>query len=253
MIKQIPWFFGMMAISIFTACSYLGEPLEDLAIQNRMVDQGDYIILQHASVNPTIGFVFYPGGLVDPHVYLCWMDELISRNHEIMVFSLKIPGNLSIFKNQHGASIPKDYPKIRHWLTGGHSLGGVSAAAMANRNPAPFSNVVFLGSWVTENYTLNQPQYRVLSISGSRDGLSTREKIDENEAFSPPRFIVTDPTIQSGQINNVTEFYEIPGGNHSGFGCYGLQNGDNEADISVSEQQELMLTAILTFIETLQP
>ena len=46
-----------------------------------------------------------------------------------------------------------------------------------------------------------------------------------------------------------TVWKEIKGGNHSQFGYYGFQRGDNKAEITREKQQQEILAAILTFIE----
>ncbi|PAM94491.1 alpha/beta hydrolase, partial [Flavobacterium sp. IR1] len=42
----------------------------------------------------------------------------------------------------------------------------------------------------------------------------------------------------------------IPGGNHAYFGVYGSQSGDNEAKITVSEQQEIIIKTIVSWLDT---
>ncbi len=41
----------------------------------------------------------------------------------------------------------------------------------------------------------------------------------------------------------------IEGGNHAGFGDYGAQDGDGEASISASEQQDLAVKAVVAAIK----
>lgn len=240
----------LIALLFAAGCSYLGEPLEELDLANEISDEGDYILIKHRGANPKVGFIFYPGGLVDPHVYLCWMDDLVSDIPDLAVMSLKIPGNLAIVNSHLGSSVRRDFDQIGLWFVGGHSLGGVSASILAHGNAETFPRVILLASFPTENSSLNSPAYHVLSISGSEDGLSTRQKLDDNAHLLPPRFVVTNPDTLSGQNQNTTEFFEIPGGNHSGFGCYGFQDGDKEALISQSEQQAAIRAAIKSFINS---
>ena len=46
-----------------------------------------------------------------------------------------------------------------------------------------------------------------------------------------------------------TEFYIIEGGNHSQFGDYGFQKGDNIADISLEEQLKLITDRMLEYLK----
>ncbi|XOQ14697.1 MAG: hypothetical protein ACFWTY_11905 [Shouchella clausii] len=76
----------------------------------------------------------------------------------------------------------------------------------------------------------------VLSISGSEDGLSTPEKIDNMSDYLP----------------DTTEFVEINGGNHAYFGVYGSQSGDNEAEITVGQQQSIIVETVVDWIKQQQ-
>ncbi len=72
-----------------------------------------------------------------------------------------------------------------------------------------------------------------LFYPSAEDGLSTPEKINEN----------------SSNLPETTDFIEIPGGNHAYFGVYGSQSGDNEAQITVNEQQEIIVDLIVDWLE----
>jgi hypothetical protein len=71
-----------------------------------------------------------------------------------------------------------------------------------------------------------------MSIYGSEDGVMNREKYDKYKTNLPSDF---------------TEEI-IAGGNHAGFGMYGIQEGDGSATITTVEQIEKTSDAILTFI-----
>jgi len=45
-----------------------------------------------------------------------------------------------------------------------------------------------------------------------------------------------------------TDWVEIKGGNHSQFGWYGFQDGDNEAEISREKQQSMIVDSINKFL-----
>ena len=48
---------------------------------------------------------------------------------------------------------------------------------------------------------------------------------------------------------SVYEEFCIQGGNHAGYGDYGVQKGDGEADVSAKEQQEETAEKIVEFCE----
>jgi len=51
------------------------------------------------------------------------------------------------------------------------------------------------------------------------------------------------------KLPETTKFVLIQGANHSQFGYYGFQLGDNKADISREKQQQDILDNILSFIK----
>ena len=68
----------------------------------------------------------------------------------------------------------------------------------------------------------------VISVFGDEDGVVNQENLTESKDNLPKD----------------TEFIEIDGGNHSQFGDYGLQKGDNKA--TIDEEKQMNLTADYT-------
>lgn len=79
--------------------------------------------------------------------------------------------------------------------------------------------IVFWASYPADN-TLKGKNIKVLSIYGSKDGLSTTREIESSRNLLPTDAI----------------FVQIEGGNHSQFGSYGFQPSDGQATISPEEQ-----------------
>lgn len=80
------------------------------------------------------------------------------------------------------------------------------------------------------------PQARtigVTSIYATEGGPTTLDEIEASIAQQPPD----------------TSFVEIVGGNHAGFGWFGVQEGDGEATITREEQQAQLLDATLALLE----
>lgn len=68
---------------------------------------------------------------------------------------------------------------------------------------------------------ISQSELQVLTVYGSRNGVLDREKYTEN-------------------LTNLPEDrkeYVIEGGCHAQFGCYGMQKGNGEPEISGEEQR----------------
>jgi hypothetical protein len=87
---------------------------------------------------------------------------------------------------------------------------------------------VLLGAYATDDVS----NTRALSIYGSLDGVMNRDNYEEYKK------------------NLTDEFIEIviDGGNHSGFGMYGAQDGDNDATISCEDQIKLTAEYIADFV-----
>ena len=73
---------------------------------------------------------------------------------------------------------------------------------------------------------------KLLSIYGSNDGCLSRNEYRESKGLWPK--------LRTELIIN--------GGNHAGFGYYGPQKGDGEAEISPYEQQSWTIDSVKKFI-----
>jgi len=129
-------------------------------------------------------------------------------------------------------SVINKYEEITDWVIGGHSLGGAMAARYTYNNPQKLSGLILLASYPAQNNDLSDMDIRVLSIYGSSDGITSQEKINNSKENLP----------------DDTEWVEIKGGNHSQFGWYGFQDGDDEAQISREKQQSIIVDAITNFL-----
>jgi hypothetical protein len=72
----------------------------------------------------------------------------------------------------------------------------------------------------------------VVSISGSKDGLATPDKIEASKKLLPAS----------------TKFVVIDGGDHAQFGDYGPQDGDNAATVSQADQIKQTTTATVALL-----
>lgn len=246
------WRLNSVALLLFVSavsCAYLPELGEfDLPPELTLYETREYMSLvrNDRAENP-VGFMFYPGALVDPHSYIPSFSGLAARGIPVMI--IKHPGNLAIFDPGIGLSLKDEVPGVTDWVIGGHSLGGAMAAWVARDQSAAFKGVVLLAAYPAESKSLAQTPMRLLSISAEFDGLATREKLSQAEALLPtPVYRLEDSGSAwpaSGDSYSVA--YEIAGGNHAGFGAYGLQEGDGVASISPEAQHAEAEEAIYRF------
>jgi pimeloyl-ACP methyl ester carboxylesterase len=190
------------------------------------VTTGDWLTFKPASGIYSTGFIFYPGGRVDYRAYAPMAHELATRGFLVVI--PRMPLNLAVFGIEKAADVIKSDAQVKHWVIGGHSLGGSMAADYLFKHPADFAGLVFLASYPANSDNLKDYAGRVLSISGSLDGLATPEKIKASRTLLPAS----------------ANFVVIEGGDHAYFGWYGPQSGDNPATISREEQQKVVVDRI---------
>jgi pimeloyl-ACP methyl ester carboxylesterase len=175
---------------------------------------------QPANSSPETGFVLIPGGRVDARSYAPLASEIAARGHVVAI--VKVPLELAVLK-PNAPDAPLDQETgVKTWTVGGHSLGGVMAARYAGTHPADIAGLVLLASYPDDKTDLSASGLAATSVVGSADGVL------DTGAWNAAK-----PLLPAG-----TEIVEIQGGNHSQFGSYGLQDGDNPATISAADQQK---------------
>jgi len=185
------------------------------------------VVMVPAGVASGTGLVFIPGAKVDPYAYMYKLSEIVERTGATIVIT-KPTLNLAFFDRRPLATFTADAPGVDRWFVGGHSLGGVRACMLAD-DPA-VSGLVLFGSYCANDLTASGLE--VLSIAGSRDGLSTPEKIADARGMLPAD----------------ADLVEIEGLNHAGFGDYGVQPGDNTATIPTGQQRDEITDALATVL-----
>lgn len=172
------------------------------------------------------GFIFYPGGKVEAKAYEPLMIELANRG--VICVLVEMPLNLSVLDWGAAENIVASIPEVDNWYIGGHSLGGSMAATYLKNHQDEVDGLVLLGAYATDDVS----NTRALSIYGSLDGVMNRDNYEEYKKN------LTDDFIE----------IVIDGGNHSGFGMYGAQDGDNDATISCEDQIKLTAEYIADFV-----
>ncbi|MCT9623920.1 alpha/beta hydrolase [Pseudarthrobacter equi] len=177
---------------------------------------------------PTKGLVFYPGARVDARAYQDILAPTVGAGVRVVI--LKEPLGLSLLEANQARSAMADNPDITTWAVGGHSLGGVAASSFAQDN-ADVKGLVLYASYPLDSLR-ERSGLTVLSVSGTKDGLSTPAKIDASLELLPAD----------------TEFTAVQGGVHAFFGDYGAQPGDGDPGISREAAQEQITAATVTFL-----
>lgn len=174
------------------------------------------------------GLIFYPGGKVEYTAYAPLMQSCAERG--ILCVLIKMPGNLAVLDQNAADGIPADFPEVADWYIGGHSLGGAMAASYAAEHTENLRALVLLAAYSTKD--ISNSGLKVLCISGSADGVLDRNKYEKYRKNLP----------------QASMELVIQGGCHSGFGCYGPQDGDGTPSISAQEQIVITADAIAQLI-----
>ncbi len=197
----------------------------DSFVEEKEIDKG---IVAFLPPDPVAGFIFYPGGKVEYTAYKPLMIACAQKG--ILCVLVEMPFNLAVLDVNRADGIADEFPQIKNWAIGGHSLGGSMAASYIETHTDKFNNLILLGSYSTVDFS--GTDMGVLSVYGSEDGVMNKEKYAEYKPNLP---------------QNTVEFV-IDGGNHSGFGMYGFQDGDGKSLITNDEQIEITAEKIAEVI-----
>lgn len=175
-------------------------------------------------------FVFYPGGRVDPLAYLpplahtahtLGLRVVISKPPlNLAIADTRAIGDLASLAGPHGAII-----------AAGHSLGGVRGCL--NAEDPRVSHLVLFASYCANDLT-RRDDLRVLTVLGTNDGLTERQRVDAAAVSLPPGSTVVT----------------IRGANHASFGAYGPQTGDGPSDITSDAMSHELTTILATFLQS---
>lgn len=193
-----------------------------------IVAQEKWIAFTPATFTSGKGFIFWPGGLVDPRAYA------------VVAKSIAEQGVLAILPimpqepNDQFAQIRQEQSEVTQWFLGGHSHGGAIAMRITKTDPTGIEGLILWASIAVEQYDLSDLQKGVLFFWGTNDGRNTPESVEEGKQYLPA----------------ATEYVKIDGANHSQFGHYigGENDVDNPATISREEQQSQAIQATLDFM-----
>ncbi|WP_295126848.1 alpha/beta hydrolase [uncultured Leifsonia sp.] len=234
-VRVLAWVVSALVLVVLGFLAWANTPMmgeRPAALQvwrdSRVVvtDVGDAVELAPADGRSGTGLVFIPGAVVDPYAYLYKLAETVADTG-LTVLITKPTLNLAFFDTRPLADFTSHVPEVDRWYVGGHSLGGVRACQLAADGHV--EGLVLFGSYCAND--LSRSDLRVLSISGSRDGLSTPAKIDAARGMLPPSATMV----------------QIEGMNHAQFGDYGPQAGDGVATISDAQARQGVTVALVKF------
>ena len=179
------------------------------------------------------GIFFQPGAKVDARAYAAVLRPLAEAGYPVVI--TKQPLGIAFLATNAFESARDANPAVTDWFVGGHSLGGTVAAMDAEAHgsdaTAPVSGLILYASYPASDMSTTLKS-KVLSISGTQDGLATPADIQASKAKLPKDAIFTP----------------IDGAVHAFFGDYGPQPGDGTPTITHDEARALIARNTLVFV-----
>lgn len=198
--------------------------------QVQVTETNGWYVFTPTAAQPTTGLIFYPGGKVDARAYAPQMRAIADEGYLTIITPM--PLNLAVFGVNKAADVIQFFPSIKHWAVAGHSLGGSMAAQFISGS----TSTQGLALWASYSAVdLSQTAVNAVSIYGTNDGVAKPQSVLDGARLLPADAV----------------FVPIEGGNHSGFGWYGLQPGDNDATISREEQNAQTVAATVAMLASL--
>ena len=226
----------LLAFAGFTVWAYtpLGPmPEATAALQSDdevQVTTSPWLTFTPTGAQPATGFIFYPGGRVDPSSYAPTARAIAAQGYLAVI--VPMPFNLAVFNPDAAEAVIAAHPEVGLWTVGGHSLGGAMAANYVYTDPDAVQGLALWAAYPAGNNSLADRQPAVVSIYGTVDGLTTQADIDASRSLLPA----------------TARFVPIEGGNHAQMGWYGPQRGDGTASISREAQQAQLVDATVELL-----
>lgn len=181
--------------------------------------------------------IFYPGGLVDPKAYVPMARNIAEEGYRVIIIKLPLRMAFSDSQKQNLYSKSKNYiegyDEINQWILAGHSRGGALAAEFIKNEMGIIDSLILIGTTHPKEFSLSDSKVDITKIYASNDGLASESEIVE----------------YSKNLPDDTNWIRIEGGNHSQFGYYSFQLGDNRPTISREKQQDILVDSIIQVME----
>ncbi len=238
------WWIGLVAVLALAALAFaawslltprpLPEALAALQSDEQVsVSHKTWWVFRPADSEPTVGLILYPGARIDPRSYAPAARAIALEGYLVAI--VPMPLNLAVLGSGRASGVMAAFPHVQAWAVGGHSLGGAMAIRFAHQNPQAVAGLVLWAAFGAATDDLSGFDLKVVSIYGTRDGLSSLAEIEASRALVP----------------GDAEFVTIVGGNHAQFGWYGPQAGDQSASIDREAQQAQVVRATLSLLNAL--
>ncbi len=181
------------------------------------------------------GFIFYPGGRVDPQGYAGLMRTIAENGYLVVVPTMPI--NMAIFNVNVANEIIAAHPEIAQWVIGGHSVGGTSATLYVAAHPDQMAGLAIWSSYPADKSDISSLDISVILLYGGNELDVTDESVGARKHLLPPD----------------TLYIKIEGGDHHQFGAYQLTTEADLATVSRAAQHAQITAAMLELLNAAAP
>jgi len=192
---------------------------------------GDVLVIDPPDGEARVAFVLYPGGLVRPQAYE-WIGHALA-GHGVRTLIPEMPFDLAVLGSDRAGRVAAELAPGLDVVVGGHSLGGVMAAAYAGANPGEVDGLVLLAAYPSDGDDLAAAEIPTLSLMAEHDGLA-----DEGDVRGGLARLPAD-----------TRLTTIDGAVHSFFGRYGPQVGDGVPTVPRAAAEAQITGELVTFFD----
>jgi len=216
------WLVALVVVATAVVVGYAGTPLgadagsvdavrddPDLAVAER--DAG-YVLRDADPDGDRAALVFYPGARVEPAAYLPALAGVVERT-AVRVYVPRMPLGFAVLDPGRAADVRTGEDVVATYV-GGHSLGGAMACRYAANRPDRVEGVVLLAAYCGDDVA--GTDLAVLTVNGDRDAVVDRDRLAASRDLVPAD----------------ARFVSLSGFNHSSFGAYDGQPGDDPQAVS---------------------
>lgn len=232
------WVVAVLIIVLVGLGWYVTNPLPANDGSIATVAADDQVSIEHYNAvyalepthdEPKAGLVFYPGAHVSPDAYLASLAPLAVRA-DIAVYIPRMPLGFAVFDPGRADGIVASHPEIDHWFVGGHSLGGAMACRYASDHRDQVSGLILFAAYCEAGI---RPNVSTLSVTGSADTVLNPETYTARRENLPANATVI----------------EIPGMNHTAFGSYTGQRGDEPSPIGYRTAHDRLASVVVPWVQ----
>ncbi len=229
--------FVVVAVYLGLSVWAASGPEAESVVASALVDGTDVLVntdpwLTFAPVGGSdVGLVLYPGARVPPAAYAPLARRIAQRGYVVVIPDM--PLGLSFLASGVAEKVMTAHQEVDRWVVGGHSLGGAMAVSFIDDHPGSVRGLLLWAAYPAASVDVSDEQIFATAISGTADGLVSFRQVSEARSRLPLSY----------------EIVPIEGGNHSGFGAYGPQEGDGEATIDREDQWNLIVEASVRLLE----